>query len=54
MDDRFPKEKLPVLSKGMFGYVYMTTKYSWVLDSPTPDNFNEKRMNKLKRVFVFI
>lgn len=46
MDDQFPKEKLPVLSMGMcFGYVYMTTKYSWVLDSQTPDNFDEKRMN---------
>lgn len=43
MDDQFPKEKLPVLSKGMLGYEYRTTKYSWVLDSLTPDNFDEKK-----------
>lgn len=45
MVDQFPKEKLPVLSKGtyMFGYEYRTTKYSWVLDSLTPDNFEEKK-----------
>lgn len=40
MDDQFPKE-----NHGSYPWVclvmYMTTKYSWVLDSQTPDNFDE-------------